>query len=488
MLPLTEITQETLSQQLTQEFLERMLTEASDRSSLKFIEFLNAANEEGSESHAGADSLKLSPKTKEELTGFFKKIAENVDKLFFKDCQTDDFQTLFYKEIELAKNRLESGGDLRPEQRLELQPSAYSGFDDKFSQQDFANILFVMAMANYASNKSQGKIEEDKIIGVLKSMDAKSANQQEKLSREPFIQYSDVLSLSTGVLNATVTVIQAVSIALLVSQMDKKINWAIRTRDKLLELNDPNATLSGNNFTHNQSAIIRQNYIDSLALDLDNYNVTKTDIDDMLKHRKEKTIVPALALAESASRMIADIFFRDRHNANTKFLLFATSLLFASESLAEIISNKNLVKTFLNLDEPTSVDNRLLVDSLRIGLLFASQFDSRFRIDRVANNIIRSLSSLCLGVVNCAENLFKSTEIDLESGPLIENTISPDQIKELAKEFTKLLAISTPTPPPELRASTSTPPPELRASTPPSEVRVSSSASAGGKQPTTSTI
>jgi len=157
-----------------------------------------------------------------------------------------------------------------------------------------------------------------------------------------------------------------------------------------------------------------------------------------------------------------------------------TSLLFASEAMAEMISDKNLVKTFLNIDEPTSVDNMLFVDAVRTGLFIASQFDSRFRIDRIANNIINSFSSLAIGVVNCVKSLSKSRAVqDLESGqPLMESTIiSPDQIKELAKEFIKLLEISTPTPPPELRALI-----------PPPEVRASSSSSAGGIKTSTSII
>jgi hypothetical protein len=131
----------------------------------------------------------------------------------------------------------------------------------------------------------------------------------------------------------------------------------------------------------------------------------------------------------------------------------------------------------------------LLVDGLRVGLFLASQFNRNLKIDKVSDQIVGCASSLAIGVVNCVKSLSKSRAVqDLESAQsLIENTIiSPDQIKELAKQLTQLLAISTPTP--EVRASTPTTPSELRASTPTPEVRVSSSSSAGGIQPNASTI
>ena len=140
MLPLTENTQETPSPKLTQEFIERILTEASARDLIEIVKYFKDENPQDSESHAGDDSLKLSSKTAEELTGFFNKIAINLE-LFYRDCQPGHFPTSFNDDIKSATKRLESGSDLRPEQRLELQPSAYSGFDDKFSQQNFTNIL-----------------------------------------------------------------------------------------------------------------------------------------------------------------------------------------------------------------------------------------------------------------------------------------------------------------------------------------------------------
>jgi len=391
MLTDNQITQERTNQKLTPEFLERILNNASARDLIEIVKCFKDENAQDSGSHAGADSLKISPKTAKELNGFFNKIAENLDKIFYKDCQTDRFLTSFYKDIESATNRLRSGRDLRPEQRLELQPSAYSGFDDKFSQQDFANILFVIAIANYASNKSQGEIEEDRFINVLQLMEEKSAKQKEELLREPRFQvvipHRNALISSTYVLNSIEVFAQ---LALFSHEFYKNTNDF--------------ETTSG----------------------------------------MHKIIVPSLGIAESLSRIVVDhVFLYSLHNNNTRFLLFTTSLLFCLESLVEIASNKNLFKTFINSDQPTSVDNTLLVDTLRVGLFIASQFDSRFRINRVSNNIVNSFSSLYRGVINCAKSLSKSREPDLESGQqLMENetTISPDQIKKLAKAFDEFLS------------------------------------------------
>ena len=283
-------------------------------------------------------------------------------------------------------------------------------------------------------------------------------------------------------LNVTIFSSQFYSLHMIMNKMNRDIYKAISTHDNIERIfnHTTETILSIKNYTNTEIEIIRHNQTDLLASDLAENHATQADISNMFKNRDEKMIVPALELAESASRMIADCFSFCSHNANTNFLLFATSLIFASESMAEIISNKNLVKTFSTYDEPTSVDNRLLVDGIRLALFVASRFDRRFGIDQIADRMIGGFSSLGTGLVNCVKSLFKSKEgPDLESGPLLETRsgdISPDQIKALAGEFSKLLAISTSTP--ELIASTPTPPLELRASTPPSEVRLSSSNSA----------
>ena len=159
--------QNTVDTPLSQEeLLVKILSHATKSNLIKFIKAVEGRNMEDLESAPATDSLTFSPKIAKELTGFFDKISENLDALFYKRCQSDKFLPEFYKAIELASRRLESRRDLKPELRLELQPSAYSGFDDKLSKQDFANILFVIAIANYASNKSQGKIEESRFMDV----------------------------------------------------------------------------------------------------------------------------------------------------------------------------------------------------------------------------------------------------------------------------------------------------------------------------------
>ena len=390
--------------------------------------------------------MTFSPDFKNELTSFFDKISKNFDALFYKKCQSDNFLSKFYKDIESASTRLESGRDLKPELRLELQPSAYSGFDDKLAQKDFANILFVIAIANYASNKSQGKIEEDRFMNVLELMEKQKAKQEEEALRMPkskaVMPHPNLFFGLTFLLNTTILASQACLFGMIKDQMDQDISSAIAIRNNLESISNyrTESILSRNNYIDTEIEIIRHNQADLLASDLAKYNVTQTDISNILKHRDEKIIVPTLGLAESASRMIADCSIR---NANTRFLLFVTSLIFASESMAEIISNKNLVKTFSTYDEPTSVDNRLLVDGIRLALFVASRFDRRFGIDQIADRMIGGFSSLGTGLVNCVKSLFKSKEgQDLESGPLLETRsrdISPDQIKALAGEFRKLL-------------------------------------------------
>ena len=476
--------QNTVDTPLSQEeLLIKILSHANKSDLIKFIKAVEGRNMEDLESTPATDSLTFSPKIAKELNGFFDKISENLDALFYKRCQSDKFLPEFYKAIELASRRLESRRDLKPELRLELQPSAYSGFDDKLSKQDFANILFVIAIANYASDKSQGQIEENRFMDVLELMDKQKIKQEEEILRMPkskaVMPHPNLFFGLACLLNVTIFSSQVYSLCIIRDKMNRDINRVIGTHNNLERIFNhmTEKILSRNNYTNTEIEIIRHNQTDLLASDLAKYNATQADISNMFKNRDEKMIVPALELAESASRMIADYSI---HNANTRFLLFVTSLIFASESMAEIISNKNLVKTFSTYDEPTSVDNRLLVDGIRLALFVASQFDRRFGIDQIADRMIGGFSSLGAGLVNCAKSLFKSKEgQDLESGPLLETRsgdISPDQIKALAGEFSKLLAISTSTP--ELIASTPTPPLDLRASTPPSEVRLSSSNSA----------
>lgn len=446
MLAYNEIIQETLPK-LNENFFEKILSQASNRDLFKFIKYFKDHDDENSQSEAGSDILIISSKTSNELTGFFNKIAENLDTLFYQDCTGVRFLSLLYKDIDSAKERLESGKPLEPEKHLEFQPSAYSGFDDRFSQQDFANILFVIAIANYANNKSQGKIEEDKFIDVLKSMNEKNAKQREELSREPrflsAIPYSNLFLSLAVILNLTTLICEAGETT--TNEMNRNIDDAFKTRNNIERIYNYNfeKAISRNNYTKTEIEILRQNQTSLIALEYDKYNVTQTDIDSMIKNRNEKMMASSFGATECLLRMSADGFFGTNglHNANTKFLLFVTSLFFASEAMAETINGKNLIKTFIDRDEPTSVDNRLLVDALRIGLLFASQFDSRFKIDRIANNIIRNLSSLGCGAINCFRSLYKSREAssDIESGPLIDDKISSDQIKQIAQQFTKLL-------------------------------------------------
>jgi hypothetical protein len=91
MLTSTEITQETPSPKLTQEFLKKILTKASDHDLIEFNKWVKDGNIKDSQSETSTDTLMLSSKTAKELTVFFNKIAEKFDALFYRDCQPDLF-------------------------------------------------------------------------------------------------------------------------------------------------------------------------------------------------------------------------------------------------------------------------------------------------------------------------------------------------------------------------------------------------------------
>jgi hypothetical protein len=261
-------------------------------------------------------------------------------------------------------------------------------------------------------------------------MNKQKAKQQEKIFTKPQFQavipYPNTFNLSTLALNFLLLMTQFYWYDEKITKIRKKISSAENTYDRLETMfgKDPNL----------------------FAIELDKYNVTKPEINEMIKHGDQMVAIGSLGIVEAVSRTLLDFFVGARGKPNTNFLLFATSLFFASESLAEMISGKNLIKTISNNDESIFVDNRFLVDGLRFGLFFASQFDRRFGIDRIADNMIRIFSSLGYGVLNCTEGLFKSREVsDLESGPLIEDKsreINHDQIEKIAKELTILLAAS----------------------------------------------
>jgi len=370
--------------QLNEVFFEELLSRARKSDLIKFIEVVYGQDSTNIESAQVGDNLMFSPKFANEISDFFNNISQNLDTLFYGNCRFDSFSSNFYNDIELASNRLESGENLKPELRLELQPSAYSGFDDKFSQQDYANILFVIAIANYARNKSQQEIDESRFINVLELMNKYKTKQEKEISNKP--EFKPTIPHPSVFKNLTLAL--------------------------------------------NFSAMILDVY---LLQNSNSYYANHEELETMKK----------LELGESVSRTFFDNFSLNIKKPNTIFLLFTTSLLFASESIAEIITNKNLIKSISNYDEPISIDNRLLVDGIRLGLFFASQFDKRFGIDEIADRAIQCLSSLGSGIVNCTKSLFKSREEqDLESGSLLENRedVGPNKIKALAKEFGKLLA------------------------------------------------
>lgn len=149
-----------------------------------------------------------------------------------------------------------------------------------------------------------------------------------------------------------------------------------------------------------------------------------------------------LGIAESISNLINNSKF---NNVNTNLLFLTTSLFFALESVLETVKGRNEIKTFYNIDEPVSLDNRFLFRVLLGGLFLASQFDRRFDVDRISSRFVRGLSSLYRGAINisgCIKKTQHSQDASVESLP----NVPQDKVNKLAIELFELLYNYTPHP------------------------------------------
>lgn len=184
-----------------------MINNRSDSKNLEnvFVEILQKANPEDVselinhlktqqisdiENQWNSGEFVISEKSTEELSRFYENLSKNIDH-FFSGDNADKFLEDFYNSLEVAKQNLELNSPLRPESRLELSPSAYSGFQDKLSTKKFANTLFILALASYANQKSGEKILDiDKFFDVQNAMHNNSLQLKKNQEKSPIVFYN----------------------------------------------------------------------------------------------------------------------------------------------------------------------------------------------------------------------------------------------------------------------------------------------------------
>ncbi|MFM8185502.1 MAG: hypothetical protein ACKN9I_01075, partial [Alphaproteobacteria bacterium] len=106
-----------------------ILQKANPEDVSDLINHLNTQQITDIENQWNSGEFVISEKSTEELSQFYEKLSKNIDHFFSSD-NADKFLKDFYDSLEVAKRNLELNSPLRPESRLELSPSAYSGFQD----------------------------------------------------------------------------------------------------------------------------------------------------------------------------------------------------------------------------------------------------------------------------------------------------------------------------------------------------------------------
>lgn len=164
--------------------IEKLLQEADFKDVAQLIEDLRQKQHEDIDGNDTRGDYMISMESAGKLSNLFAKISKNID-IFFQDFPADEFLPTFYQSMSDAQKRL-GHNKLRPELRLELQPSAYSGFDDKFSQKDYQSLLFVLALLNYADEKSQGAVlDGDKFVDAHEAMQLQKSADELAFQRQP---------------------------------------------------------------------------------------------------------------------------------------------------------------------------------------------------------------------------------------------------------------------------------------------------------------
>lgn len=373
------------SRQLGENKFVRILSEANPEMLKKLLEFLEDKREVDLENQVDSQDLVISIKKGHKVARFVNKIKENIN-FFFSKLPENEFLDKFYKDLAVASSRASSLEKLRPEERMELSAEAYCGFTREslqISQENFAPILFVLALASFANQKSGQEVNPEMFQLALVAMQ----------DRETMLKTS---------------------------------------------------TLSYLNFNKYQNKLSKANLLlNSIVIGCEIVNFFQIGISKN-KSNEKPLLIPMyfLGIAESISNLINNSKF---NNVNTNLLFLTTSLFFALESVLETVKGRNEIKTFYNIDEPVSLDNRFLFRVLSGGLFLASQFDRRFGVDRISSRFVRGLSSLYRGAINisgCIKKTQHSQDASIESLP----NVPQDKVNKLAIELFELLYNYTPHP------------------------------------------
>jgi len=365
--------------------VEKLLEESDFKSVAKLMEDLGQIKLRDIESDDPTGYM-ISKESADKLSSLFKKISKNID-IFFKDLPADEFLPNFYQSMFEAQKRLEKDR-LRPELRLELQPLAYSGFDNKFSQKDYESLLFVLALLNYADEKSQGAVlDGDKFVDVHSAIQLKEFAEKLALQRQPEIK--DTRFLKKAIL--------ALNIAFCATAITSFIKDAYQN--------------SGEN-----------------QRDRDNSKLT----------------IQISSFFVGAIDMLVNDSIAKKNRPNTNLLLFSTSLYLASQAIVETVADKNIFKTFSSNNKPFFQDDQAFLYALKLGLLLAGSWDERYGIHNVANKMVNIFSALTSGAIKLARDCWhekaEQTQPDI-TPPDITPPRPEDMLKieEFARAFVDLM-------------------------------------------------
>lgn len=329
----------------------------------------------------------ISEKSTEELSRFYEKLSKNIDH-FFSGDNADKFLKDFYDSLEVAKRNLELNSPLRPESRLELSPSAYSGFQDKLSTKKFANTLFILALASYANQKSGEKILDiDKFFDVQNAMHNNSLRLKKNQEKSPIVFYNFNAKSSEAA-------IYFASLLLICSSLSGLA--VLGSKNKSEENADKNNDSKSTSAKQNPFYIVSNIIVAWMRL--------FSDTGPSLK------------------------------NPGLGFILAGITSLSALECFYESIGKKNYIKTFIDDDKPVQIDNIIMVDLLKMSLLAGSILNPKMHPARISNKFYEWIKncSTCLFSNNCVKNqeTFKINNIDKN-----EIKITEEQIKVLAREL-----------------------------------------------------
>ncbi|MFZ9181453.1 MAG: hypothetical protein ACO201_06265 [Rickettsiales bacterium] len=382
--------------------IEKLLEEADFKDVAQLIEDLSQKRHGDIESNDDRADYMISKESAGKLSNLFAKISKNID-VFFQDFSVDEFLPAFYQSMSDAQKRL-GHHKLRPELRLELQPTAYSGFDDKFSQKDYQSLLFVLALLNYADEKSQEAVlDGDKFVDAHNAMQLQKSADELVLQRKP--EFALTPKHARFFKNATIALnigFVLAEIALLSKDIDKNIN-------KERAVSNPNKS--------NQTYIKRPDY----------------SSDDF------RTIIMFPSILGGIYDATLNYVIGSRNNPNTNLLLLTTSLYLATHAIAETIVDKNIIKTSPAGNKPFFTDDQAFLYVLKFGLLFAGIFDRRYNIHNVADNMFDKFSSLACGVINFAKNIFHEKDIPTQPDKTIPSAEDEHKIDKFTQAFVKFI-------------------------------------------------